>query len=85
MSCGAPEGAFYVFVDVSAFFGRRWSGGVIGGSADFCRFLLAEAHVAAVAGKSFGSDAHVRFSFALATERLEAGFDRIETAVAGLA
>jgi aspartate aminotransferase len=85
MSCGVPEGAFYVFVDVSAFFGRRWSGGVIEGSADFCRFLLAEAHVAAVAGKSFGSDAHVRFSFALATERLEAGFDRIETAVAGLA
>jgi len=84
MSCGAPEGAFYVFVDVSALFGRRWSGGIIAGSGDFCRFLLSEAHVAAVAGQSFGSDAHVRFSFALATDRLEAGFDRIAAAVARL-
>lgn len=84
MSCAAPEGAFYVFVDVSALFGRRWSGGTIGGSGDFCRFLLAEAHVAAVAGQSFGSDAHVRFSFALAVDRLEAGFDRIEAAIGRL-
>jgi aspartate aminotransferase len=84
LSCAAPEGAFYVFIDVSGLFGRRWSGGTIEGSGDVCRFLLTEAHVASVAGQSFGSDSHVRFSFALAADRLEAGFDRIATAIEGL-
>jgi aspartate aminotransferase len=84
LSCVPPDGAFYAFADVSGFFGRRWSGGTIEGSGDFCRFLLAEGHVGAVAGAGFGSDAHVRFSFALAADRLQAGFDRIEAAVARL-
>jgi aspartate aminotransferase len=84
MSCVPPDGAFYVFADVSAFYGRSWQAGIIGGSDDFCRFLLETARVAAVAGEGFGYDSHVRFSFPLSPARLHEAFDRIEAAVAGL-
>lgn len=70
--CAAPEGAFYVFADVSALFARKR----VGGSADFCTRLLKEAHVAAVPGDAFGEDSCVRFSFATALSSIEEGVRR---------
>jgi aspartate aminotransferase len=72
--CGLPEGAFYVFADVSALYGPLG----VDGSAAFCDRLLAEAHVATVPGDAFGADSCVRFSFASRTERIHEGIRRIQ-------
>ncbi len=76
----APQGAFYAFADVSAFCRARG----ITGSADFCRRLLEEVHVAAVPGEAFGEDACVRFSFATRIERVEEGMRRLSAWAARL-
>jgi aspartate aminotransferase len=84
MRCVPPAGAFYVFVDVSDFLGLRWAEGAIEDGDAFARFLLATAHVVTVGGRGFGSDRHIRLSFALSRARLEEGFERIAQAVARL-
>jgi|YNPNPStandDraft_1061719.scaffolds.fasta_scaffold02438_2 aspartate aminotransferase len=81
ISCYEPQGAFYVFPRVDAYFGRRGGGKVIRGSADMAEYLLTEAGVAVVAGEPFGSDAHIRLSFALSMEEIEDGLDRMEKAL----
>ncbi|MFN2387752.1 MAG: pyridoxal phosphate-dependent aminotransferase [Thermoanaerobaculia bacterium] len=68
----SPEGAFYVFADVAGLCGRKG----IGESADLCRRLLEEAHVAAVSGDAFGAEMCVRFSFATSLERIREGTRR---------
>src|SRR5262249_33726929 len=65
-----PRGAFYVFPDVSAYYGREVAGTTIAGSADFSRVLLEKADVVVVPGAAFGADAHVRISFALDAREL---------------
>jgi len=70
--CAKPAGAFYVFADVSELYPRKGAAG----SADFCRRLLEEAHVAAVPGDAFGADACVRFSFATPLGRIQEGLRR---------
>lgn len=79
--CTDPDGAFYVFPDVSAFFGR----GGIADSQSFADFLLDEARVAVVPGAAFGLDEFVRISYATSMERLQEGIRRIEAAVKRLA
>ena len=74
IECVPPEGAFYVFPRVEALYARK----KIAGSVEFCRRLLDEAHVAAVAGDAFGVDACVRFSFATPSARIEEGLRRLE-------
>ena len=74
IECVPPEGAFYVFPRVEAFYERKKTAG----SVEFCRRLLDEAHVAAVPGEAFGVDACVRFSFATSIERVEEGLRRFE-------
>src|SRR5207244_44872 len=61
-----PQGAFYVFPDVSGFFGRRGPDGAIGSATDLSMYLLRHAGVASVPGEGFGAPAHVRFSYAAA-------------------
>jgi aspartate aminotransferase len=78
--CTDPDGAFYVFPDISAYFGRKG----ITDSQSFANFLLDEARVAVVPGAAFGLDQFVRISYATSMERLEEGVRRIERAVAGL-
>lgn len=72
VQCVWPEGAFYAFADVAALYGAK----KVSGSAEFCRRLLAEAHVAAVPGDAFGADSCVRFSFATPIERVREGMRR---------
>jgi aspartate aminotransferase len=80
-----PQGAFYVFPDVSAFFGRRGPDGPIAGATDLAMYLLRHAGVAVVPGESFSGPAHVRISYAAAMPVLEEGLARIGRALAALA
>ncbi len=79
-----PEGAFYVFPDVSAFFGRRGPGGAVATATDLAMYLLRHAGVAVVPGEGFGAPAHVRLSYAAPRPALEEGFARVARALAAL-
>jgi aspartate aminotransferase len=80
-----PEGAFYIFPDVSAHFGRAWGPRTLAGSDDFAEFLLEEARVAVVPGSAFGDDRSIRISFASSDERLAAAIERMGVALHKLA
>jgi aspartate aminotransferase len=82
--CPMPQGAFYAFPDVSGLFGRRFTGQALSGSADVTTFLLEVARVAVVPGADFGSDRHLRISYACGLEQIREGLARIEAACAGL-
>jgi len=81
VTCVMPKGAFYAFPNVSGLVGKRAKSGVLGGSADVCAFLLDEARIATVAGVDFGSDAHVRLSYATGLEAIKDGLARMDAAV----
>ncbi len=76
-----PRGAFYVFLRVDAFYGRRPG---VDGSVPFCEALLEEKKVALVPGVVFGSDAHVRLSYATSLEQIRKGCARIGEFLAAL-
>ncbi|HEV8310808.1 MAG TPA: pyridoxal phosphate-dependent aminotransferase [Methylomirabilota bacterium] len=78
--CGMPQGAFYAFPDVSGLFGRRLGDQRLGSSADVAAFLLDEARVAVVPGADFGSDRHVRLSYACGLDTIREGLARIAAA-----
>lgn len=87
LKCPQPTGAFYVFPDVAAHYGKRSAGGKpIECALDFCEALLAENRVAAVPGEDFGGRGvrHVRFSFACSEEQIAKGMDRLGEFLAGL-
>jgi aspartate aminotransferase len=81
ISCTLPEGAFYVFPRVSAYFGTKWQDKTITSAMDLSLYLLQEAQVALVAGEGFGSPDHVRISYATSMQILEQGLDQIEAAL----
>lgn len=76
-----PEGAFYVFPNISALYGRVVDGKVIRNSDDFCEYILHEAHVAIVAGEAFGADDCVRVAYSTSEEQLKEAMQRISDAV----
>jgi aspartate aminotransferase len=76
-----PEGAFYVFPDVSYFFGKTLKGQLIKDATDFSMFLLAEANVATVTGDAFGNPNCIRFSYATSEALLTEAMRRIKEAV----
>jgi aspartate aminotransferase len=82
--CRKPEGAFYVFPNVAQLFGRSGNGKKLQRPCDVADYLLEEAKVAAVPGEDFGSNEHVRFSYATSLEDIEKGCARIQKAVAKL-
>ena len=84
ISCPMPQGAFYTFPKISALFGRRADGRTLSDSAAVVDYLLEAAGVAAVPGDAFGADDHMRLSYALSMEDLDAGLDRVEHAVRNL-
>jgi aspartate aminotransferase len=79
--CVMPKGAFYAFPNISGLFGKRSKGGVLRGSADVSAFLLDEARIATVAGVDFGSDAHIRLSYATGLDTIREGLSRMDAAV----
>lgn len=79
-----PAGAFYVFPDVSSFFGKSWSGGTIKDADDLCMYLLSEGLVALVGGGAFGSPNCFRISYAASEETLTKAMNRIKEALSKL-
>jgi aspartate aminotransferase len=73
LSCIEPQGAFYLFVDVSSTFGRAYNGRTVNSSDDFAAALLEEKQVAVVPGTGFGAPDYIRLSYALATEQMLKG------------
>jgi aspartate aminotransferase len=84
VTCTEPDGAFYVFPNFSAHFGKKFAGRTINGSVDLAAFLMDEAHVAAVPGEAFGDDNCIRFSYALSMEEIVPGFDAVKRALSKL-
>ena len=80
-SCNEPEGAFYVFPDVSSFFGKTLNGVTIHNATDFSLYLLEHALVATVTGDAFGNGNGVRISYAASTEQITEALKRIKAAV----
>jgi aspartate aminotransferase len=75
--CARPEGAFYVYPNISAFLGRKG----LNSPAEFARKLLHEAHVASVPGEGFGTQEHIRLSYATSQKELDRGLERLRNFV----
>jgi aspartate aminotransferase len=81
IKCPLPKGAFYVFYDVSYYYGRHMNGYDIKDSPAFCNYLLTEENVGLVPGVAFGNDNCVRMSYACSIEELRDGIERITKAL----
>ncbi|MDO4496885.1 MAG: pyridoxal phosphate-dependent aminotransferase [Bacteroidales bacterium] len=80
-----PQGAFYVFPDVTALFGKQTPAGkTIANADDLAMYLLEEGHVAGVSGAAFGADECIRFSYATADDRITEAMARVKAAVEAL-
>ncbi|PQB03716.1 pyridoxal phosphate-dependent aminotransferase [Aureitalea marina] len=79
--CNEPEGAFYVFPDVSHYFGKTINGTTIFDSSDFAMYLLEEAGVATVTGAAFGDPNCIRISYAASEEDIKEAMSRIKNAL----
>lgn len=77
-----PEGAFYVFPDVSYYFGKTLNGKTIKDASDFALYLLEEAHVATVTGDAFGNGNCIRISYAASVDNIKEAISRIANALA---
>ena len=82
LKINVPEGAFYVFPDVSSYFGKTLRGTLIKDATDFSMYLLAEANVATVTGDAFGNPDCIRFSYATSEELLTEAMRRIKVVLA---
>ena len=82
LKINVPEGAFYVFPDVSSFFGKTLRGTTIKNADDFSMYLLSEANVATVTGDAFGDPKCIRFSYATSEEQLIEAMRRIKEVLA---
>jgi len=77
ISCIYPRGAFYIFTNISSYFGRTIKGRKITDSLSFAEALLVEGKVSAVPGIAFGADNYIRFSYATSMENIEEGVQRL--------
>jgi aspartate aminotransferase len=80
ITCTVPQGAFYVYPNVSAFFGKKDAGS----ASRIAARLLNEAHVVCVPGEAFGTEEHLRFSYAVSADVIDKGIERMRTFFAGL-
>lgn len=82
ITCLNPEGAFYVFPNISALFGKTTAKNKkITNSREFCEYLLEDHLVAAVSGEGFGAEGYMRLSYATSMENIQKGIERIRNAV----
>ena len=77
-----PDGAFYIFPDISYYFGKEIDGFKINNSSDFSMFLLEKAHVATVTGSAFGCPNNIRISYAASKENIKEAIKRIKAVLA---
>lgn len=76
-----PEGAFYIFAEVSELLGKKFGNDLIANTSDLCMYLINHAHVATVPGGAFGAPEYIRFSYAASEEELMEALNRIDKAV----
>jgi aspartate aminotransferase len=79
-----PQGAFYVFPDISAFFGKQYNGHVIRTANDLALYILDQGLVAIVTGEAFGDPNCIRISYAASEEVLTEAMKRIKEALSKL-
>lgn len=79
-----PQGAFYVYPEVSYYFGKKYKNHVINNATDLTMFLLDEGYLALVPGAAFGEDRYIRISYATSEQNLTEALKRIKTALAKL-
>jgi len=84
MTCPKPQGAFYIFPDISSFLGTFDGDWIIRNSVDLAKYLLEKAEVATVPGSAFGADNHLRLSYAASLDQINEGVDRIKEALGNL-
>ena len=81
MKCNKPEGAFYLFPDISAFFGKSYGKTKIKTAEELCEYLLNHAHVALVGGEGFGAPNCLRISYAASDQDIRKAMNRIKEAL----
>ena len=84
VKANTPEGAFYIFPDISYFFGKSYQGTIINSAHELCLYLFSEAMVALVSGESFGAPECLRISYAASEETLVSAMNRVKIALAKL-
>jgi len=84
VKCFEPQGAFYIFPDVSYYYGKSDGENTISNANDLCMYLLNTAHVSSVMGDAFGEPNCVRFSFANSMSNIEKAWARVKDALAKL-
>ncbi len=81
MKANVPEGAFYVFPEISYYFGKSHNGITVNNGTDLCMYLIQEAHVSMVPGAAFGDDNYIRFSYATSEDKLTEAMKRTKNAL----
>ncbi len=81
LSCIKPEGAFYVYADISSYIGKELCGEIIKSSLEFAQILLEKGQVAVIPGAAFGTDNFIRFSYATSMKNIQEGLDKFESFV----
>lgn len=84
VNCLVPDGAFYVFPDMSSFYGKSYGNYQINSSMDLCLYLLEKGQIATVPGEAFGAPDNVRISYANSDENLEKAMHRLKEALENL-
>ena len=85
LKVNVPQGAFYLFPEVSAFLGKKHGDKVIATSGDLALYLLSEAHVATVDGAAFCAPGYIRLSYATSDDNIREAMRRIAEALSKLA
>ncbi|MDF2839600.1 MAG: aspB 1 [Clostridia bacterium] len=79
LKCLMPDGAFYIYVDITHYMNKQLCGQTIKSSLDFAQILLEQGHVAVIPGAAFGTDNFIRLSYATSMETIEKGLDTFES------
>lgn len=80
-----PQGAFYIFVDVSKLFDKDYNGAKIGSAGNLAKILIEDFNTAVIPCEDFGAPEHIRLSYAISSEQITKGLDRIESLIEKLA
>ena len=84
LKCNVPQGAFYVYPEVSAYFGKSYNGTTIQNGSDLSLYLLEQSHLAVVPGAAFGEDRYIRISYATSEDKLEEAMKRLKLGLSRL-
>ena len=84
VKCNIPQGAFYLFPDISYYFGKSDGDKIINDAGDLCMYLLNNCYVAFVAGDAFGNPECIRISYAASDRKLSLAMKRVKKQLAKL-